>query len=88
MEEAYKMDNELDMQVQHWSPKGGKKLAQEAQAMEVRQDSEDEQRMTMPATVFESGVVYTGQWLGGLKDGYGEQLWPDRTRYVGEWRLD
>ncbi len=37
---------------------------------------------------YENGIVYTGEWLDGMKDGYGEQIWPDGTRYEGEWRMD
>lgn len=35
---------------------------------------------------FRTGAVYTGQWIGGFRDGKGEQTWPDGAKYVGEWK--
>ena len=35
---------------------------------------------------FESGAVYTGEWLGENRDGNGTQKWPDGAQYIGEWR--
>jgi len=35
---------------------------------------------------FKTGAVYTGQWKGGFRDGFGEQTWPDGAKYAGEWR--
>jgi len=35
---------------------------------------------------FKSMAVYTGEWKGGFRDGYGEQVWPDGARYIGEWQ--
>ena len=34
----------------------------------------------------ESGAVYEGEWLDGVRDGYGRQEWPDGSKYEGEWR--
>ena len=30
-----------------------------------------------------NGATYTGQWLEGMRDGNGVQLWPDGSRYEG-----
>ena len=35
-----------------------------------------------------NGATYTGQWLDGMRDGIGQQLWPDGSRYEGQWRND
>lgn len=35
---------------------------------------------------FKSGAIYTGEWKGGFRDGFGEQVWTDGAKYVGEWR--
>lgn len=37
--------------------------------------------------VFKSGAIYSGEWKGGFRDGYGEILWPDGAQYKGEWFL-
>ena len=29
---------------------------------------------------FENGAVYTGEWLGDARDGYGVQVWDDGAR--------
>jgi len=34
---------------------------------------------------YKSGGVYTGEWLGGFRDGFGEMVWPDGARYSGNW---
>ena len=35
-----------------------------------------------------NGSVYNGARVGGMKHGHGEQIWPDTSRYVGEWQND
>jgi hypothetical protein len=32
-----------------------------------------------------SGATYEGEWMNGMKDGFGIQIWPDRAKYEGEW---
>ena len=32
-----------------------------------------------------SGATYTGEWLNDMRDGYGEQRWPDGSVYTGQW---
>ena len=32
---------------------------------------------------FKTGATYTGQWIGGFRDGFGTQIWPDGARYEG-----
>ena len=34
----------------------------------------------------ESGAVYEGEWLNGVRDGQGKQEWLDGSRYEGQWR--
>jgi len=36
--------------------------------------------------VFKTGAVYTGQWSGDARHGFGTQCWPNGTVYEGEWR--
>ena len=43
-------------------------------------------REKRPAYVFKTGAVYTGEWKGGFRDGFGEQVWTDSAQYLGEWR--
>jgi len=38
-----------------------------------------------PPHHFRSGAVYTGQWRGRSRHGFGTQRWPDGTCYKGEW---
>merc|ERR1712157_80860 len=33
-----------------------------------------------------TGAIFTGQWKGGFRDGFGEQTWNDGAKYSGEWR--
>ena len=33
-------------------------------------------------------AVYTGQWLGDKRDGFGHIVWPDKSSYEGEWKND
>ena len=34
----------------------------------------------------DSGAVYDGEWMNGVRDGHGKQEWLDGSRYEGEWR--
>lgn len=34
---------------------------------------------------YKSGAKYTGEWLGGFRDGYGVIEWPDGSVYEGSW---
>lgn len=38
-----------------------------------------------PPHHFRSGAVYTGEWKGRARHGFGVQRWPDGTCYEGEW---
>jgi hypothetical protein len=33
-----------------------------------------------------NGAIYTGELLQGQKDGYGQQVWQDGSKYDGQWR--
>ena len=46
----------------------------------------DQPREQRPPYQFKTGAIYTGQWKGGFRDGFGEQTWPDGAKYAGEWR--
>lgn len=46
----------------------------------------DQRRERRAPYTFKSGAVYSGEWKGGFRDGFGEQQWPDGARYEGEWR--
>merc|ERR1719443_511452 len=39
-----------------------------------------------PAHPFASGAVYTGQWRGPHRHGFGRQMWQDGALYEGEWK--
>ena len=43
-------------------------------------------RVKRETYTFKSGATYSGEWIGGFRDGYGEQQWPDGARYEGEWK--
>lgn len=45
-------------------------------------------RVTKGPMTLKNGATYQGQWMSGLRDGYGVQLWPDGSRYEGNWRND
>jgi len=45
-------------------------------------------RVTRPPYSLKNGATYTGQWLNEMRDGYGVQIWPDGSRYEGQWRMD
>eukprot|EP00931_Biecheleriopsis_adriatica_P077637 TRINITY_DN51157_c0_g1_i1.p1 TRINITY_DN51157_c0_g1~~TRINITY_DN51157_c0_g1_i1.p1 ORF type:complete len:495 (-),score=97.58 TRINITY_DN51157_c0_g1_i1:126-1571(-) len=38
-----------------------------------------------PAYRFRSGAVYTGQWSGNSREGFGKHQWPDGAQYEGLW---
>lgn len=40
-------------------------------------------RVTKGPYTLRNGATYTGQWLDGMRDGIGTQLWPDGSRYEG-----
>jgi hypothetical protein len=33
-----------------------------------------------------SGAKYSGEWVGGFRDGIGKMVWKDGAIYVGEWK--
>ena len=41
-------------------------------------------REERPAYLYKSGAIYTGQWRGKNRDGYGVQTWPDGAKYEGQ----
>jgi len=41
---------------------------------------------TQASHTFRSGSVYSGQWAGNNRHGFGTQSWPDGAGYVGIWR--
>jgi len=43
-----------------------------------------ETREKRPAYTFQTGAIYEGEWLGGNRDGFGIQVWPDGTKYEGK----
>jgi hypothetical protein len=42
-------------------------------------------RVIKSALRYKSGGVYTGEWLGGFRDGFGEMVWRDGAKYSGNW---
>ena len=59
----------------HFSPDEAKE--------KITQDTTE--RETRPAYEFKTGARYTGEWKGGMRDGYGVQAWSDGARYEGNW---
>jgi len=47
-------------------------------------DGSAEERCRLTYT-FTSGARYEGDWLRGMRDGMGKQVWNDGTEYIGEW---
>lgn len=43
------------------------------------------QRQTYGPITLSNGAIYTGELLNGMKDGYGQQLWQDGSKYDGQW---
>lgn len=39
----------------------------------------------MPPYRYGSGAIYTGQWLGGFRDGWGTIVYPSGAKYEGYW---
>ena len=42
---------------------------------------------TMTFTL-DNGAVYTGQMLNNMRHNYGIQVWPDGSKYEGQWKND
>ena len=53
-----------------------------------REEVDEYGRVTKGPYTLKNGATYTGQWLEGMRDGYGTQLWPDGSRYEGMWQND
>lgn len=53
-----------------------------------KEDVDEYGRVTKGPYTLKNGATYTGQWLDGMRDGYGTQLWPDGSRYEGMWSYD
>ena len=47
-----------------------------------------DQRIKKGPFTLKNGAVYTGEWMNGMRDGYGSQVWPDSSKYEGDWRQD
>lgn len=43
------------------------------------------QRQTYGPITLSNGAIYTGELLNGMKDGYGQQVWQDGSKYDGQW---
>ena len=44
-----------------------------------------EQKLRQDVFNYSTGAQYQGQWLGGLRHGFGQMMWPDGAKYEGEW---
>ena len=49
------------------------------------QDKEYEWKDSMLTS---EGAIYSGQLFSGLREGYGTQVWPDKSKYEGYWKND
>jgi len=45
-------------------------------------------REARPEYKYDNGVIYTGEWLGSVRDGAGVQTWPEGTKYEGQFVND
>ena len=43
-------------------------------------------REQRPTYTYSTGAQYTGQWIGGFRDGFGIQVWSDGACYEGNWK--
>lgn len=44
-----------------------------------------DQRSQKDQFTYRSGATYSGEWVGGFRDGYGTMIWPDGSSFVGNW---
>mmetsp|Transcript_131347 Transcript_131347/g.262083 ORF Transcript_131347/g.262083 Transcript_131347/m.262083 type:complete len:392 (+) Transcript_131347:107-1282(+) len=51
----------------------------------LRAEAKDPHVRASRKHVFGTGAVYSGEWLGGERDGHGVQCWPDGVEYAGQW---
>ena len=49
---------------------------------------DDEGRVAKGPIPLKNGAIYTGEWLNAQRDGHGNQVWPDKSKYEGFWRND
>ena len=52
------------------------------------EEVDEDGRIKKGPFTLKNGATYEGQWLNGMRDGYGTQLWPDGSRYEGCWAFD
>jgi hypothetical protein len=43
-------------------------------------------RVTLPPLILEDCSFYSGEWLHGVMDGQGLQVYPDGSKYAGQWK--
>jgi len=71
-------EEELEAPKEDGSEAGG------SEAPKPGPDEAESRREERPEHLFASGGRYKGQWLDGLRDGAGLQIWPDGERYEGQ----
>lgn len=49
----------------------------------ITQDMINNQRQQYGPITLSNGAIYTGELLNGMKDGYGQQVWQDGSKYDG-----
>ncbi len=37
---------------------------------------------------YKTGAIYDGEWLGGLRHGFGTMTWADGAKYEGQWNTN
>lgn len=77
-------DDTAEPDVQRLSARSAGYLEREAKELLRLQGKGAAVQDWVPYT-FDSGAVYTGEWSGGMRHGYGRQTWPDGTTYEGQW---
>ena len=51
----------------------------------VETETKNVREMKKDPITLDNGAVYTGEWMDGLRDGQGTQIWPDGSKYEGTW---
>ena len=46
------------------------------------------ERKELPVIKLDNNMEYKGFWKNGMRDGKGEQIWPDQSKYKGDWVED
>lgn len=77
-------DNHNDFE-QRYGDKSKRVLGQNDMRPSEHEEVDEYGRVTRGPYTMKNGATYTGQWLNNMRDGYGTQMWPDGSKYEGQW---